>query len=92
VTSFSCPYAYPQENPATVAALRESLETCGFRQAVTTRIGSVFQSDDAYTLRRIPVNAHDDKKLFVAKCSASYDWLGVVQRFSRSVKKWLPKK
>jgi peptidoglycan/xylan/chitin deacetylase (PgdA/CDA1 family) len=87
VTSFSCPYAFPQENAAVVTSLRESLIECGYQQAVTTRIGTVSPGDNPYTLRRLPVNSGDDKKLFIAKLNAGYNWLGRMQEVVRFAKK-----
>jgi peptidoglycan/xylan/chitin deacetylase (PgdA/CDA1 family) len=87
VTSFSCPYAFPQENAAVVTSLHESLAKCGYQQAVTTRIGTVSFGDNPFTLHRLPVNSDDDKKLFIAKLNAGYNWLGSIQEVVRFAKK-----
>jgi peptidoglycan/xylan/chitin deacetylase (PgdA/CDA1 family) len=89
VTSFSCPYAFPQAYPATISALRESLADCGYTIGVTTNIGTVSLNDDPYTLKRIPVNIDDDKKLFMAKLRGGYDWLNGIQQMVRVAKKTL---
>jgi peptidoglycan/xylan/chitin deacetylase (PgdA/CDA1 family) len=87
VTSFSCPFAFPQAHPAIISALRESLEQCGYTVGVTTKIGTVSVHDDPYTLKRLPINSADDKKLFMAKLHGEYDWLNGVQRMVRYAKK-----
>jgi hypothetical protein len=45
--------------------------------------------DDPYTLKRIPINDDDDKKLFMAKLHGGYDWLNSMQRMVRGAKKVL---
>lgn len=87
VTSFSCPFAFPQAHPAAITALHESLNTCGYTVAVTTKIGTVSPLDDPYTLRRLPVNSRDDKRLFMAKLHGGYDWLGGLQHMVRLAKR-----
>lgn len=89
VTEFSCPFAFPQADRATLQAITSALTTCGYTVAVTTKIGRVNPSDDALSLRRIPVNGEDDRKLFLAKLAGGYDWLGGVQRWTRSAKRLL---
>jgi peptidoglycan/xylan/chitin deacetylase (PgdA/CDA1 family) len=89
VTSFSCPFAFPQAHPATISALRESLADCGYTVAVTTKIGTASLRDDPLTLNRVPVNEDDDKKLFMAKLNGGYNWLNGMQRVVRCAKKVL---
>lgn len=89
VARFSCPYAFPQSYPAAVSALRQSLAGCGYTVGVTTKIGTVSIHDDPYTLKRLPINEDDDKKLFMAKLHGGYDWLGGMQRMVRGAKKAL---
>jgi peptidoglycan/xylan/chitin deacetylase (PgdA/CDA1 family) len=89
VTGFSCPFAFPQAHPHIVDALRESLDRYGYKTGVTTKIGTVSLCDDPFTLKRLPVNNDDDKKLFMAKLYGGYNWLHGVQRAMRGVKKIL---
>jgi peptidoglycan/xylan/chitin deacetylase (PgdA/CDA1 family) len=87
VTSFSCPYAFPQAYPEAVTALRKSLENSGYTVGVTTKIGTASIHDDPYTLKRLPINDDDDKKLFMAKLHGGYDWLNGMQHTVSLVKK-----
>ena len=87
VTSFSCPFAFPQAHPATRAALRTSLVQCGYTTGVTTRIGTVSLHDDPYTLKRLPINTDDDKRLFMAKLYGEYNWVNGLQRAVRLSKR-----
>ncbi len=89
VTSFSCPFAYPQAHPAVLSALQESLLDYGYTVAVTTKIGTVSLQDEPLSLRRLPVNSEDDRALFMAKLKGGYDWLGGIQRMARGSKKLL---
>jgi peptidoglycan/xylan/chitin deacetylase (PgdA/CDA1 family) len=89
VTSFSCPFAFPQAYPAAISALHESLSEYGYTVGVTTKIGTASMHDDPYTLKRLPVNSDDDKKLFMAKLNGGYNWLNGMQHMVRSAKKAL---
>lgn len=89
VTSFSCPFAFPQAHPMVIATLRETLAECGYTVAVTTRIGTVSMYDDPYTLKRLPINSDDDQKLFMAKLNGGYNWLNGMQRMVRYARKAL---
>jgi len=89
VKSFSCPFAFPQEHPAVISSLRASLADCGYTVGVTTKIGNVSVHDDPYTLKRLPINSDDDKRLFTAKIAGGYNWLNGMQRMVRSAKKVL---
>ena len=87
VESFSYPYAFPDEAPELVAYLREELESCGYRNGVSTRIGTATNRDDRYFIRRLPVNGSDDVPLFKAKLEGGYDWLNKIQYLSKLIKK-----
>jgi peptidoglycan/xylan/chitin deacetylase (PgdA/CDA1 family) len=89
VTAFSCPYAFPQAHLAVISALCGSLVKYGYSVGVTTKIGTVSVNDDPYTLKRIPINSDDDKKLFLAKLNGAYNWLAGIQRMVRTAKKIL---
>jgi peptidoglycan/xylan/chitin deacetylase (PgdA/CDA1 family) len=87
VTSFSCPFAFPQEYPKVVAALQKTLFDCGYITGVTTNIGAVSLNDDSFSLKRLPVNSDDDKTLFMAKLRGGYDWLSGIQHTFRIAKR-----
>jgi peptidoglycan/xylan/chitin deacetylase (PgdA/CDA1 family) len=87
VTGFSCPFAFPQAYKGIIGALRESLRDCGYTVGVTTKIGTVSAHDDPCTLKRLPVNSADDKRLFMAKLHGGYNWLGFIQHWAQLVKK-----
>ena len=88
ITSFAYPYAFPQEDRRYSARFTDVLRNCGYRNSVTTIIGCAHFGDDLLRLRRLPVNSDDDRALFLAKLNGSYDWLGMVQRVSRELKRW----
>ncbi|MGA1192863.1 MAG: polysaccharide deacetylase family protein [Kiritimatiellia bacterium] len=87
VTTFAHPYAFPSEDRDYVVRLRDALEDAGYTRGVTTRVGRARTSQDPLLLPRIPVNSHDDIALFAAKVRGAYDWVGAVQRASRSLRR-----
>jgi peptidoglycan/xylan/chitin deacetylase (PgdA/CDA1 family) len=87
VESFSYPYAFPDEDRGLVAYLREELESCGYRNGVSTRIGTATIRDDRYFIRRLPMNGSDDAPLFKAKLEGGYDWLNQLQFLFKMIKK-----
>jgi len=88
VTSFSYPYAYPQEDRTFVSKLKETLRAQGYQNCLTTWIGRVKPADDLLQLKRLPTNSCDDQDLFASKLAGAYDWLAVPQNFIRHVKTW----
>lgn len=80
VISFSYPYAFPEGDIEFVKDLQHILQTSGFRNGVTTRLGTLNTKDDILLLKRIPINFGDDLSLFQAKLIGAYDWVGVLQR------------
>jgi peptidoglycan/xylan/chitin deacetylase (PgdA/CDA1 family) len=83
VASFGYPYAFPEHRHAFVAALRTSLEDCGYRFGVCTMIGTANRNSDPLFLERLPVNSLDDENLLAAKLEGAYDWLRFPQRLSK---------
>jgi hypothetical protein len=67
--------------------LREQLAGSGYRQGVSTRIGTARSHEDRFFLRRLPINSMDDSRLFKAKLEGKYDWLGKVQHGFKLLKK-----
>jgi peptidoglycan/xylan/chitin deacetylase (PgdA/CDA1 family) len=86
VDSFSYPFAFPENNKPFVRELRNILEDSGYRQGVSTCIGTARQQEDPYFLRRLPMNSLDDAALFSAKLQGGYDWLHRVQYASKRLR------
>ncbi|MGA7422524.1 MAG: polysaccharide deacetylase family protein [Candidatus Sulfotelmatobacter sp.] len=91
VESFAYPYAFPENDVSFVQMLRETLVDAGYRQGVSTRIGTARPQEDCYFLRRLPMNAVDDVPLFDAKLRGAYDWLSSLQYASKLIKGRAPK-
>lgn len=87
VESFSYPYAFPDEDRGLVSYLKEELETSGYKNGVSTRIGTASLRDDRYFIRRLPMNGSDDIPLFKAKLEGGYDWLNNIQYLYKMIKK-----
>jgi peptidoglycan/xylan/chitin deacetylase (PgdA/CDA1 family) len=79
VETFCYPYAFPEADREFVGRLRGLLEETGYRLGVSTIIGRAAKSDNRFTLRRLPVNTHDDLRFFGAKLDGAYDWLHPMQ-------------
>ncbi len=75
IYSFAYPYAFPSADRAFVAMFVRLLQETGYESNVTTRIGRVRADDDAFTLKRLPMNSADDGALFLAKIRGAYDWM-----------------
>jgi peptidoglycan/xylan/chitin deacetylase (PgdA/CDA1 family) len=74
VESFSYPFAFPEDRKFK-EYLRDTLEKCGYKNGVSTRIGTVNREEDRFFLKRIPVNSFDDIPFLEAKLKRGYDWL-----------------
>jgi peptidoglycan/xylan/chitin deacetylase (PgdA/CDA1 family) len=86
VRSFSYPFAFPEHDKRFVDFLRRALRACGYSCAVTTSIGTAAQGDDMLSLRRLPVNASDDRELLEAKINGSYDWMHAAQYAAKKLR------
>lgn len=87
IESFSYPFAFPEEDKTFKTCLKNILEKYGYKNGVSTRIGTAVEGEDKYFLKRIPVNSYDDISLFKAKLSGGYNWLYSVQCLSKIFKK-----
>jgi peptidoglycan/xylan/chitin deacetylase (PgdA/CDA1 family) len=87
VTSFAYPYAFPQEDRRFTQRLAGVLRKAGYRHCATTVIGRPQAGDDPFCLKRLPANSGDDQRLLAAKLNGAYDWLGIVQRIFRVLKR-----
>jgi peptidoglycan/xylan/chitin deacetylase (PgdA/CDA1 family) len=79
VTSFSYPYAFPEQDHAFVACVKRFMKEAGYECGVTTVLGTAGKASKRYCLPRIPMNTYDDAALFQAKLESSYDWLRTPQ-------------
>jgi peptidoglycan/xylan/chitin deacetylase (PgdA/CDA1 family) len=84
IRSFSCPFAFPEQDKQFVEMLRGFLEEHGYENGVSTIIGTAGPNHDPYFLPRLPVNSYDDLRFFQAKLDGGYDWLHTPQRFYKT--------
>ena len=85
VKSFSYPYAFPETKRKFTIYLRSVLRKCGYKNGVTTIIGTATERDGLYFMKRIPVNLHDDLRFFMAKLVGCYNWLHAFQYLKKRV-------
>jgi len=90
VRSFAYPYAFPQSRRDFVGRLKDLLMAGGYETCVTTQIGRHRSGTDPLQIKRLPVNAGDDDKLFQAKLEGGYDWLALPQRMVKKFKRRIP--
>ena len=88
VTGMAYPYAYPREDRPFIETFAQKLRAAGYQSCATTMVGRARSRDDAFSLKRLPVNSCDDRALFLAKLEGSYDWLSVPQGAFRRAKGW----
>lgn len=89
ISSFSYPYAFPEEKKQFSKRLKELLLALDYEIGVTTKIGLSVKEVDPFFLKRIPVNDFDDLAFLKAKIEGAYDWLGAFQKLSKLSKKIL---
>ena len=87
VESFSYPFAFPETDRAFKETLKDLLRAKGYKNGVTTVIGTVAANNDPFFLPRLPVNEADDLRLFQAKLEGGYNWLHSIQYLSKLVKR-----
>jgi peptidoglycan/xylan/chitin deacetylase (PgdA/CDA1 family) len=83
VDSFSYPFAFPEHKIIFRTYLRYVLEKFGYKNGVSTRIGTATKYDEKYFLKRIPINSFDDISFFKAKIEGAYDWLYIIQYLTK---------
>ena len=86
VTSFACPYAFPESDRPFVRRLARLLEKHGYQNGVTTIVGRASAHSPRYSLPRLPINDWDDERLFEAKLRGGYDWLHAPQFLSKAAR------
>jgi peptidoglycan/xylan/chitin deacetylase (PgdA/CDA1 family) len=79
VESFAYPYAFPEADVEFKKQLRQTLCQAGYKYGVCTTVGRPTHGSDLLFLKRLPVNSSDDVRLFRAKLTGAYDWLGKPQ-------------
>jgi peptidoglycan/xylan/chitin deacetylase (PgdA/CDA1 family) len=79
ISSFSYPFAFPQQDKNFVEKLKEILLKCNYKIGVTTKIGIATRNDNPLFLKRIPINSSDDKAFLNAKLNGAYNWLNNFQ-------------
>jgi peptidoglycan/xylan/chitin deacetylase (PgdA/CDA1 family) len=79
VASFSYPYAFPETDHAFRQQLGRLLAENGYENGVSTIIGTADPGDDAFFMKRLPMNSCDDVALFRAKLEGGYEWLHTLQ-------------
>ena len=85
VESFAYPYAFPTQNRSFVQFLRERLQIRGYRNGVSTTIGTAKAGTDRYFLPRLPVNTFDDQAFLRAKIEGGYEWLRALQQAKKTM-------
>ncbi|MDW5265946.1 MULTISPECIES: polysaccharide deacetylase family protein [Acidobacteriaceae] len=79
VESFAYPYAFPEHDKKYVQYVREYLQMCGYKNAVSTIIGTARVLTDRYLLPRLPINTFDDDAFLRVKLEGGYEWLHALQ-------------
>ncbi len=85
IESFSYPYAFP-ENKEFEIHLKKVLTTYGYKNGVSTIIGTADKSKDKYFYPRLPVNSGDDLLFFQSKLQGAYNWLSQPQSIIKLLK------
>lgn len=85
ISSFSYPFAFPEENTDFTRFLKDLLENLGFEDGVSTILGRASLASDKLFLPRLPVNNWDDTRLLRAKLEGGYDWMHWPQLLKKSV-------
>jgi hypothetical protein len=88
IASFAYPYAFPQEDRQFTEPFARLLLELGYRNCATTVIGRSPANAAPLFLKRLPINSCDDRRLFEAKLTGAYDWLGLAQYAYRQARRW----
>jgi peptidoglycan/xylan/chitin deacetylase (PgdA/CDA1 family) len=89
ISSFSYPYAFPEDDTNHVSNLKDILFKSGYNYAICTSIGTLKKDDDLYCIKRIPINSCDDIILLEAKLSGSYNWIHFPQLIFKKLKRYM---
>jgi peptidoglycan/xylan/chitin deacetylase (PgdA/CDA1 family) len=85
-TCFCYPFRFPSQDGGFVETLRNFLMETGYKNCVTTRIGSLNMERDIFQLKRLPINSSDDLAFFHGKLEGGYDWLYNVQSLKKLIR------
>lgn len=89
VTSFAYPYAFPETDRNLSQLLVRLLEKHGYKNGVSTIIGTASAQSPRYFLPRLPVNSWDDTSFLKAKLEGRYNWLHVPQVLTKVAKDFM---
>ncbi len=89
IESFSYPYAFPEADFMFKQRLSDILTATGYKNGVSTIIGTASPQSDHFFLARLPVNSDDDLALFRAKLEGAYDWLHSIQYTTKRLRSML---
>jgi peptidoglycan/xylan/chitin deacetylase (PgdA/CDA1 family) len=79
IESFAYPYGFPEHNTQCVLHMRACLLMYGYKNAVSTIVGTASRQTDPYLLPRLPVSTFDDDAFLRAKLEGRYEWLHALQ-------------
>jgi len=85
VETISYPYAFPEAQSDFNSFLKKVLKENGYKNGVTTIIGTANRNDCRYFMKRIPVNTHDDLQFYKAKLEGGYNWLHGIQYIKKKI-------
>ena len=75
VSSFSYPFAFPEEDRNFTRFLADALTNIGYMNGVSSIIGRAAVRSNPFFLPRLPVNSWDDEEFLRAKLEGGYDWV-----------------
>jgi len=87
VDSFSYPYRFPEQDKNFIRNLKNTLLKAGYRNGVSTRLGTAGSPKDTYFLKRLPINSDDTIPFFQAKLEGGFDWLHKLQFLFKQLKR-----
>ena len=85
ITSFSYPFAFPEEDECFTRFLEDLMENLGYEVGVSTILGRAGRRNNKFFLPRLPVNNWDDADMLHAKLEGGYDWLHWPQLIKKSI-------
>jgi hypothetical protein len=91
VKAFCYPYAFPETDQKCARRLKDILVKGGYKNGVTTIIGTPNSRSHRFFLPRLPVKTWDDPRFFQAKLEGGYNWFHSFHSFQSASKLVLPK-
>jgi hypothetical protein len=65
--------------------LKSALKNCGYKNGLTTIIGTATRRNSHYFMKRLPANSHDDLQFYRAKIEGGYNWLHAFQYLKKKL-------